>query len=138
MSHYRGVQGRCERDLRSFVPTPTGAAGVAAAPVRRLMLHPGADVAVFRCDQAGVRHFGFYLHWLKSRLLCTPGKKGERILVLQSVAHILQVRSNVHGRTEGEVVGLSAGLLSQEIQARLREIRAEQTTAGAAYSRRIN
>src|SRR5579863_3984240 len=111
---------------------------VSTCPVRTLVLHPGFDVTIFRSHEARVRHFSLDLHWLKSRLLCTPSQKGEPVLVLEVSAYILQIRSNVNRSAECQVVGLSAGLFSRQIQTSLCQIRAESPTAGEAHSRRIN
>src|ERR1700692_806422 len=108
---------------------------ISTCPVSTIVLHPAFDVTIFRSDQARVRHFSLHFHWLKSRLLCTLGQKGEPVLVLQVSAYILQVRSDVNRSAESEVVGLSAGLLSHQIQAGLCQIRTEPPTAGAAHSR---
>src|ERR1700675_4618578 len=96
------------------------------------MLDTGSDVAVFRGFQAHVWHFGLYFYRLESRLFCTLGKKRKLVLVLQAVAYILQVRSEINRRAETEVVGFSASLLSKHIEAGLRQIGAEPTTADAA------
>src|ERR1700722_144237 len=111
---------------------------ISTCPVSTLVLHPAFDVTIFRSDQARVRHFSLHFHWLKSRLLCALSYKGESVLILQVSAYVLQIRSDVNWSTESEVVSLAAGLLSHQIQASLCQIRAEETTAGAAHPRRVN
>ena len=105
---------------------------MSTCPASALELHPASDVAVFGSDHADVRHFRFYFHWLKSRLLCALGKKCKLILVLQAEAHILQVRCDINRTSETEVVGLSTSLLRKYIQTGLR-----QMCRGRNHGRRV-
>jgi hypothetical protein len=83
----KGIAGETKGCLtREFYDSTESVPALPNQQVRQLArvcpLHSGSDVAIFRSNQAHIRHFGLYFHRLKSRLLCALGKEYELILVL--------------------------------------------------------